>query len=104
MLLTIEEAKLFLRVDYDDEDNLIDLLINNAEIYLKDAIDDYDSKISNENFKNKAKLAMLVLISNWYDNRDFTEFKVDEKVRYTIQSLIQQMKYGYYGDEDEIQE
>lgn len=102
MLLTVEEAKLFLRVDYDEDDDLIRLLIDNAEIYLKDAIDDYGSKIGNERFQNKVKLAMLVLVSNWYDNRDFTEFKTDEKVRYTIHSLIQQMKHGNYGDNNEI--
>lgn len=101
-MLSLDDVKNFIRVDYDDDDNLINLLIDNAEIYLKDAIDDYDSKIKNERFQNKARLAMLVLISNWYDNRDFAEFKVDEKVRYTIHSLIQQMKHGYYGDNNEV--
>jgi len=101
-MLSLDDVKNFIRVDYDDDDNLINLLIDNAEIYLKDAIDDYDSKIKNERFQNKARLAMLVLISNWYDNRDFAEFKVDEKVRYTIHSLIQQMKHGNYGDNNEI--
>jgi len=102
MVISLEEVKTFIRVDYDDDDNLIELLIDNAENYLKDAIDDYDSKIENERFKNKTRLAILVLVSNWYDNRDFTEFKIEEKVRYTLHSLIQQMKHGYYGDKNEI--
>lgn len=99
-MLSVEEVKPYIRVDYDDDDVLIDLLIANAEIYLRDAISDFDLKVSNDiegRFKNKAKLAMLVLIKNWYDNRDFMEFRVGEKIRYTIQSIMVQMNYSH-GD------
>jgi len=101
-MLTVDEVKLYLRVDFADDDNLINLLISNAETYLRDSIEDYDRKVANDSFKNKAKLAMLVLIADWYDNRNFTTSKVEERTKYTIQSLIQQMKYGY-GDGNEIQ-
>lgn len=101
MIIDLKEVKEWLRTDYDDDDLQIKLLISNAEAYLRDAVDDFDMKLENDEegtFKNKAKLVMLVLITNWYDNREFTELNVDEKTRYTIHSLIQQMKYGYYGD------
>ncbi len=100
MIIDLQEAKEWLRADYDDDDSQILLLIDTAETYLRDAIDDFDIKLINDTdgrFKNKAKLIMLVLITNWYDNREFTELDVDEKTRYTIHSLIQQMKHGY-GD------
>ena len=98
MILDLQEAKEWLRIDYDDDNSQIQLLIDTAETYLEDSIDDFYKKIVNDtdgSFKNKAKLVMLALITNWYDSRDFTELDVDEKVRYTITSLIKQMSYGY---------
>ncbi|WP_353096227.1 head-tail connector protein [Tissierella praeacuta] len=100
-MINLQETKEWLRVDYDEDDTQIQLLIDTAETYLRDSIDDFDIKLVNDKFKNKAKLVMLVLVTNWYDNREFTELNVDEKVRYTINSLIQQMKHGYYGDINE---
>lgn len=103
-MLGIEEVKSYIRVDYDDDDTLIELLINNAENYLRDAISDFDLKITNDigdKFKNKTKLAILVLVKNWYDNRDFMEFRVGERVRYTVQSILLQMDYSH-GDINEI--
>lgn len=98
MIIDLQEAKEWLRVDYDEDDMQIQLLIDTAETYLKDSIDDFYKKIVHDtdgSFKNKAKLVMLVLITNWYDSRDFTELDADEKVRYTITSLMKQMSYGY---------
>ena len=101
MIVDLQEVKEWLRIDYDDDNAQIQLLIENAEAYLRDSVDDFDIKIANDKdgrFKNKAILIMLVLITNWYDNREFTELDVDEKTIYTIHSTIQQMKHGYYGD------
>lgn len=98
MILDLQEVKEWLRIDYDEDNSQIQLLIDTAETYLRDSIDNFDTKLANDtdgSFKNKAKLVMLVLITNWYDSRDFTELDVDEKVRYTITSLMRQMSYGY---------
>lgn len=100
-ILTLDEVKNFLRVDYTEDDTQIQLLISNAENYLRDSIDDFDYKITNDvegRFTNKAKLVMLTLITNWYDNRDFTAMKTTERVRCTISSIINQMQYCYAGD------
>ncbi|PEQ44873.1 head-tail connector protein, partial [Bacillus cereus] len=37
MVLTVEEAKKYLRVDGDEEDDLITSLVEAAEIYIKNA-------------------------------------------------------------------
>lgn len=98
MILDLATVKEYLKADYEEDDNQIKLLIGTAETYLEDSVDDFKEKLERDiedKFKNKAKLVMLTLITNWYDSRDFTELKVDEKVRYTINSLLQQMKHGY---------
>ena len=48
-ILTLIEVKQFLRIDYDDEDNFLELCIQNAEEYIRDAVDDFDTKIQIEN-------------------------------------------------------
>ena len=101
MLLTIEETKPFIRVDYDDDDSLIELLIKNAEIYLRDSVNDFEDKLKDERFKSKCKLAMLILAKHWYDNRDFVQARVDDKTSYSVKSILMQMNYSY-GDSNEI--
>ena len=85
-----EKVKQYLRLDYDD--SLVDNFILISESYLKDAIDNFDKKIKNEQFKAKAEMIQLVLIQELYDNRsqakkDTTDFS------YVIRSMISQLQY-----------
>lgn len=85
-----EKVKQYLRLDY--EDSLVDNFILISESYLKDAIDNFDKKIKNEQFKAKAEMIQLVLIQELYDNRsqakkDTTDFS------YVIRSMISQLQY-----------
>ena len=85
-----EKIKQYLRLDYDD--SLVDNFILISESYLKDAIDNFDKKIKNEQFKAKAEMVQLVLIQELYDNRsqakkDTTDFS------YVIRSMISQLQY-----------
>ena len=85
-----EKIKQYLRLDYDD--SLIDSFEEVSENYLRDAVDDYDKKIKNEEFKAKAEMLQLVLIQELYDNRnqgkkDSTDFS------YVIRSMITQLQY-----------
>lgn len=96
MLLTLEETKTFLHVDYNEDDVHITELIQTAEDYLIDSIDSYSTKILNERFKRKARLCAMTLIQECYDNRTLIT-KENEKLRYIISSFIMQMQYGSYG-------
>ena len=85
-----EKVKQYLRLDY--EDSLVDNFILISESYLKDAIDNFDKKMENEQFKAKAEMVQLVLIQELYDNRnqakkDTTDFS------YVIRSMISQLQY-----------
>jgi len=95
MILTLEEVKGFLKIDYTDEDvDLADYLAN-AEDYLTDCFDDYDIKILNDRFARKAKYCMKVLINEMYSNKELATDK-QEKYKLLIQSNLQQMTYGTY--------
>lgn len=93
MILTLEEVKQFLRLeqDYTEEDILLTALRDTAEEYLKNATGAiFDST------NPLAKLFVQVLICDWYENRSFmVEGKTSEKVRFTIQTILAQLKYCY---------
>jgi uncharacterized phage protein (predicted DNA packaging) len=97
MILTLEEVKSFLRIDYNDEDSLLQIYIDGAEAYLYNA-----TGIIFDNTNNLAKLYCFCLISDWYENRNFaTDIKngnVNEKVRYTLQSILLQLQLSEVGD------
>lgn len=95
-MIDLQEAKDWLRVDHDEDDNLIKSLIYSAEQYLKNAT---GKEFSSEN--QLAKQFCLFLIADWYDNRQFTGEKVGEKVKYILQSMLAQLQYG--GEEDAVQ-
>lgn len=85
-----EKVKQYLRLDYDD--SLVDNLILISESYLKDAIDNFDKKIENEQFKAKAEMVQLVLIQELYDNRNQAK-KDSTDFSYVIRSMISQLQY-----------
>ena len=93
MILTLEEVKEYLKVDYDDEDDLLKELIEVAEEYLYAAT---GRKFDSTN--KRAKLYCRVLINEWYKDRSLTEnttknLTVTQKVRFTLQSILAQLKY-----------
>lgn len=96
MLLTLEECKTFLKIDWDDEDAQLNLFIQISEDYLKDSVDNFDTKLANERFKNKAKLLIMVLVNEMYSNREMITDK-QEKYKYIVQSFLVQMQYYVYG-------
>lgn len=93
MIVDLSTVKEFLRIelDYTLEDSLLMLMIENAEQYILDAVDNFSH--DNEEQMKKAKLLALVLINDWYENREYmAEGKVTQKVRYTVQSLLLQLQ------------
>jgi uncharacterized phage protein (predicted DNA packaging) len=91
MIVSLEEAKNWARID-DGDESTVALLIDAAEIYLKNATGkQFDST------NNQAKLFCLVLVTDWYENRELMGVKVSEKVRFSIQSILAQLRYGGDG-------
>ncbi|UYL94043.1 head-tail connector protein [Geobacillus phage vB_GthS_PK3.6] len=92
MIVTLEEAKNWLRVDFSDDDALITTLINAAEEYLENAT----GVEFNEN-NHLAKLFCMTLISDWYENREMIG-KATDQTRPIIQSILTQLSYAYDSD------
>ena len=90
-ILTLEEAKNYLRIDYDDDDLLLQSLLVATMDYLRDAINSFDKKATKEKFIKRAKILACVLVQDWYDNREQKESK---DLSYTARSLLTQLQVG----------
>lgn len=89
MIVTLEEAKQYLRVDTDHEDALVESLIAAAETYL------YNATGITYNDSNKlAKLFVLVLVADWFENRESVGH-VTQMTRRSVQSLLVQLQNCY---------
>lgn len=90
MILTLEETKKYLKVDYDDEDEEIKDLIQASEIYLKQATGkEFDST------NPLAKLYCKCLVYEWFRYKGVMGDKtVSDKTKYTLQSIALQLKYS----------
>ena len=71
-MVNLNEAKLYLRIDGNDEDSLIQSLITRAFQYMKNAVDNYEAlyETAGEDWQELARQAELLLIYEWYENRE----------------------------------
>ncbi|MCL9970354.1 head-tail connector protein [Anoxybacillus kestanbolensis] len=89
MIVTLEETKQWLRVEHNDEDSLISMLINAAEKYLFNATGN-----TFDNTNELAKLLCHVLVTDWYENREMIG-KTSEKIRPAVESILAQLSHCY---------
>lgn len=99
MILDIEEVKTWLREDSDDAQVIqqIEMIMSAAETYLYNAT---GKTFTSED--SLAKLYCLVLVTDWYENRDLIGSQPSEKLRFTIQSITAQLQYSEGGQESEV--
>ncbi len=83
MLITLEEIKNYLRVDYDDDDELLESLIDSSEQLCMDVarIDDKDA------FEQEpcSKIAVMYAIAYLYEHREDADNKA---LTLSIRSLL----------------
>ncbi|MDC4242476.1 head-tail connector protein [Clostridium tertium] len=87
--MDLEELKLFLKIDYDEEDTFIQGLQLSAEEYLTNA------GIKKDYTKELYKLAIKILVSHWYENRSVeTIGKNVSKIAFGLDTILVQLKYS----------
>ena len=87
MILTLEEAKRYLRVDYDDEDELIESLILTGEKLVADVL-----RVAPESFEGSTselvRLAALYAIAYLFEHREEADHH----------ALVLSLRYMLFGD------
>lgn len=90
MITNLKEVKSFMKIDFDDDDDEIQDCIDAAEEYLYQAT---GKKFDSEN--KLAKRYCKVLANDWYKDKSLMQDKkTTEKVKFTLQSIMTQLKYG----------
>lgn len=84
--MELSYIKEFLKVDFDDDDNMITLLYETATKYIEGAVGSCDYS------DPRVKLLALVIITELYEKRSYSVDKAGEKAQYTIRSIIAQLQ------------
>ena len=108
-MLDLQTVKNYLKIDYDDENTLIQSFIDVSENYLysltgkveqfSDQHLDLKSVGKEVNFYTEGQLKLaelycLAFVSELYNNRSLTIDKVEQNLRYVYQSVLSTLMYG----------
>lgn len=93
-MLTLQEAKDFLRLEHDEEDAFVSSLLLAGSSYIKNATHSQVDETS-ELFK----VALRMLILHWYENRNTVVIgKIPKSLEFALESILIQLAYTS-GDE-----
>ena len=84
MVLTAEEVKAHLRIQYGDEDAYLDGLIRQAQA----AAEDFCRVAFDDIAPEPVRLAVLLMISHYYENRDNPDKQVYLAMRLAFENLL----------------
>ena len=83
MIVTLEEMKQYLRVDYEDDDQLIASFITTAEQHCRDVLRmDEEDNFSND---EKVKTAVMYTVAYFYEHREEADH---HELTLTLRSLL----------------
>ena len=91
--LTLESVKNYLRVDFDDDDTLIEMMMDTAKEYIKDAVGAFDET------KPRHNMILLAVVAHLYENR-LLQGQSSGKITRIINSMLLQERLDY-GEENE---
>ncbi len=91
-MITLAEARSYLRVDTSEEDELITALIQAAAQYIEEATGRADDASA------VYELCEKILVAHWYEHREAVSGSVTE-VPHTLQALLTHIKL-YEADEE----
>ena len=92
-MLTLEEVKNNLRLDYDSDDVYIQTLIDTSSMFILGAIE-----VNTVPEDVRFKTCQFMLVSLWYENRVPATSALQQDVPFTLQAFIWQLRGLSDGD------
>lgn len=86
--INLQNAKNFMRIDFNDDDSDISFLLEVAKEYIQDALNDYDES------KARVRFLVFAMTATLYQNREYMSDITIEKLPYHIRTMITQMNLG----------
>lgn len=93
-MLTVDEVKNNLRIDYDSDDDYLEMLIGASALFIVGAIELDTAPINDARFNT----CQFMLVSLWYENRVPATSALQQDVPFTILSMIWQLRGLRDGD------
>ena len=84
MVVTVPELKAHLRIQYDEEDEYLSSLIAQAQA----AAEDFCRVSFEDNAPEPVRLAVLLMASHYYENRDNADKQVFITMRMAFENLL----------------
>ena len=85
MILTVDEVKAHLRIEDDEEDDYIESLIRQAQAAAEDFC---RVSFENESAPEPVKLAVMLMVSHYFENRDNPERAIYGTMRIAFENLL----------------
>lgn len=97
--MELKDVKLYLRIDGDEEDALIQKMMQAGEEYIRSTVGEYDDT------DPTAQILMAAIVQNMYDNRELmqSEQQTKKRIEYTFQSIILQLRVKYSIKQEEAE-
>lgn len=95
--MELEELKLYLRIDSNDEDDVLRLMMGAAENYIVNSVGDFDKE------DPQAKILFAAIVQDMFDNRELmqSEQQMKKRMEWLYASSILQLRLKYeIGQED----
>ncbi len=88
MAVTLDELKLYLRIDDDAEDIFLNRCLSSALSYVTDAVSDYDTTYAaSPRFADLADMVILGIAREYYERRDTDAKGIPEMIQRSILKL-----------------
>lgn len=89
--MDINTVKAYMRVDHDDDDEIISLMMDVAAEYIVNAVGVFDES------KSRARMLFLAAVEDLYDNRTLVStsaqgYSVSDKFRHLNESIVAQLQ------------
>lgn len=84
MVLTVDEVKAHLRIEEDEEDEVISTLIRQAQA----TAEDFCRVQFDENAPEPVRLAIMLMVSHYFENRDNPDRTIYGTMRIAFENLL----------------
>lgn len=84
MIVTVDEVKTHLRIQHDEEDGYLESLIRQAQA----TAEDYCRVQFSESAPEPVRLAILLFVSHYYENRDNPDRVMYATMRVAFENLL----------------
>lgn len=91
-MLTVDNIKNNLRIDYDEDDQYIGMLLEASKLFILGTLE-----LESLPVDSRVDTVVFMLVSLWYENRVVATSALQQEVPFTITAMIHQLRGLTHG-------